>query len=255
MEIIALRLVLPPLVIALASLAQGRLGDRLGGLVVGLPLTSGTFLCLLHLSHGTEALAHGAVGMLGGQIAVVVMCVAYAAAAPRHSPAVALATALVAWVVGVAVVRALVEGVDVTAALYGLVALVALTVWPRADALEVAGPRRSAGHDLLTRVVIGSALVITLTAAVETLGSGLAGTLAAAPLVALVLSPSTHVQRGAGAVRELLGGVVRGSVGAAAFALTVIGTAQVLGGLALLAAASACLAAVGVLSRIDSLRP
>lgn len=208
METIALRLLLPPLVIAVASLAQGRLGDRLGGLVVRLPLTSGTFLCLLHLSHGPEALAHGALGML----------------------------------------------VLVTAALHVLVALAALAWWPRAEAVAMDGPGRSARHDLVVRVSIGSALVIALTAAVETLGSGLAGTLAAAPLVALVLSPSTHRQRGARAVQDLLGGVVRGSLGAAAFGLVVAGTTPHLGGLALIAATAACLAVVGPVGRLDSLR-
>lgn len=254
METIALRLLLPPLVIAVASLAQGRLGDRLGGLVVGLPLTSGTFLCLLHLSHGPEALAHGALGMLGGQVAVVAMCVTFATAAPRHSPAIALAMALVAWVVGIALVRTFTQGVLVTAALHALVALAALAWWPRAEAVAMAWPGRSARHDLVVRVAIGSALVIALTAAVETLGSGLAGTLAAAPLVVLVLSPSTHRQRGARAVQDLLGGVVRGSLGAATFGLVVPGTAPHLGGLALIAATVACLAVVGPVGRLDSLR-
>lgn len=254
METIALRLVLPPVVIAVASLAQGRLGDRLGGLVVGLPLTSGTFLCLLHLSHGPEALAHGALGMLGGQVAVVAMCMAYATAAARQSPAVALVMTLVAWVVAIALVRTFTQGVLVTAALHVLVALAALARWPRAEAVAVAGPGRSARHDLVVRVAIGSALVIALTGAVETLGSGLAGMLASAPLVALVLSPSTHRQRGARAVQDLLGGVVRGSLGAAAFGLVVAGTAHHLGGLALVAATVACLAVVAVVGRLDSLR-
>jgi hypothetical protein len=254
-ETIALRLLLPPLVIAVASLAQGRLGDRLGGLVVGLPLTSGTFLGLLHLSHGPEALAHGALGMLGGQIAVVAMCVTYATAAPRHSSAVALAMTLVAWVIGIALVRTFAQGVLVTAALHVLVALAVLAWWPRAEPVTMAGPGRSARHDLVVRVAIGSALVIALTATVETLGSGLAGTLAAAPLVALVLSPSTHRYRGARAVQDLLGGVVRGSLGAAAFGLVVACTAPHLGGLALVAATTACLAVVGLVGRLDSLRP
>lgn len=97
--------------------------------------------------------------------------------------------------------------------------------------------------------------MIALTAAVETLGSSLAGTLAAAPLVALALSPSTHAQRGARAVQDLLGGVVRGSLGAAAFGLVVACTAGHLGGLALLVAMAVCLATVALVGRVDSLRP
>lgn len=116
-----------------------------------------------------------------GQVAVVAMCVTYAIAAPRHSPALALGAALVAWVVGVAIARTLVEGVLVTASLHALVALAALAGWPRSDTADTVVPSRSARHDLLVRVAIGSGLVIALTAAVETLGSGLAGTLAAAP--------------------------------------------------------------------------
>lgn len=254
METIALRLVLPPLVIALASLAQTRLGDRLGGLVVGLPLTSGTFLGLLYLSHGPEALAHAAAGILGGQIAVVVMCVAYATAARRHSPAVALLAAVIAWTVTITLVHRLVHDALVAAVGHALLALTALSLWPKTSAREGASPQRRARHYLLVRVAIGSALVLALTAGVQSLGPALAGSLAAAPLVALALSPSTHGQRGAGAVRDLLGGVVRGSVGAAAFALVVVGSAHELGGLSIVAATAACLAVVGVLGRLDSLR-
>ena len=74
-------------------------------------------------------------------------------------------------------------------------------------------------------------------------------------LVALVLSPSTHAQRGAQAVQDLLGGVVRGSLGAAAFGLVVACTAGHLGGLALLVATAVCLATVALVGRVDSLRP
>lgn len=247
MEALTLRLLLPPLVIALASLAQARLGDRLGGLVVGLPLTSGTFLALLHVSHGSAALAHSAGGMLAGQVAVVVMACAYGWCAPRLSPAPTLLAALAAWAVTVTLVAGSPRGVIVTTTAYAVVVGLALLRWPSPAAAPADPTPRRAATDLALRVTVGSGLVIALTAGVQLLGPSLAGTLAAAPLVALVLSPSTHRQRGAGAVRDLLGGVVRGSAGAAAFAVVVVALAGPIGGLSLLAAIAACLATVGLL--------
>lgn len=246
MEALALRLVLPPLVIAGATLAQGRLGDRLGGLVVGLPLTSGTFLGLLLLSQGGSATAHAAAGMLAGQVSVVVMAATYAWLASRAEACTAIAGTVLTWAASVPVVHAVDSSVAI-GVLYVAAVLAVLLRWPTPTAAEGDPPPTvSSGQQTAIRVTLGSGLVIALTAGVQVLGPVLAGTLAAAPLVALVLTPSTHVSRGPTAVRILLKGVVLGSVGAAAFAVIVLLSAEALGGAAIGMAVLACLAVVAL---------
>ena len=249
MEALALRLVLPPLVVALASMAQRHLGDRLGGLVVGLPLTSGTFLVLLLPTHGGTSVAEAAVGMLAGQIAVIVMAVTYSGLV-RAGFAVSLLGAVTGWSLAALAVRPL-ETLLVCSLVFGVMAFAALSIWPPAHEEPASGSTHSGGREVMTRTVLASSLVIALTTGVHVLGPQLAGLLSAAPLVALVLTPSTHRERGAGAVRSLLHGVVRGSVGAAVFAVVVALTVEGLGAPALLLAGTTAIAAAAVLSSVS----
>lgn len=212
MEILALRLVLPPAIVVLASLGQRHLGDRLAGLLIGLPLTSGTYLALILPSHGPAAVSGAACGMLAGQVAVTVTALAYAWLAPRTGTAAALLVTLAVWAATVMALRPV--GGVVSAALFVLLATFALLRWPTAPPTTppmdpTSRPAVGMG-ELAQRVVLTTGLVFTLTAGTTRLGPQFAGLLAAAPLVVLILTPATHRGRGADAVRALLHGVVRG---------------------------------------------
>ncbi len=246
MEPLALRLVLPPLVVIVAGLTQRHLGDRLGGLLVGLPLTSGTFLGLVLPAHGPAAVAEAAVGVLVGQIGVIVMTASYARFV-RAGVVAALGGAIVCWAVTVVAVRP-VDGLVLGLVLFAVVAALALRTWPVSAVPELAGRTGSGAGGFAVRVLLASALVVTLTSAVHVLGAQLAGLLSAAPLVALVLTPATQRDRGEAAAGALLHGVAKGAVGAAAFALVLAVAVQGLGGIAFLAAASAGIAVAGLVS-------
>lgn len=248
-----LRLLLPPLVIAAASLGQRHLGDRFGGLLVGLPLTSGTFLGLLLPAHGPLAVADAAVGVLAGQVAVIVMTVAYARLArlARVGIAAALVGCLACWGVAIMAVRP-VTGLVLSSVIFAAVALVSLRTWPASTTSVVSRSVTAGGRELTMRVLLASALVISLTSGVDVLGPQLAGVLSAAPLVALVLTPTTHHERGEAAVVMLLHGVAKGSVSAATFALVLALSVEAMGSMAFLLATSAAAAVAALLS---TLRP
>ena len=57
---LSLKLVLTPLLIAAASLAQRKWGGLAGGLIAGLPLTSAPVSVFLALEHGPAFAAHAA---------------------------------------------------------------------------------------------------------------------------------------------------------------------------------------------------
>ena len=249
MESLALRLVLPPLVVIIASLTQRHLGDRVGGLLVGLPLTSGTFLALVLHAHGSAIVADAAVGMLAGQVAVLAMVASYVRST-RAGVLVGFLGAIAGWGLVVLAVRP-VDGLIAGLALFVTAAVLTLGTWPQSAAPEASSQSASGAGEFTIRVVLASALVVTLTGAVHALGPQLAGLLAAAPLVALVLTPATHSERGGAAAGALLHGVAKGSVGAAAFALVLALCVDSLGGIAFLAAASAGIAVAGLVSLID----
>ena len=78
-----LKLVLAPLIIAAATLVARRWGQNIGGLMVGLPLTSGPVSVFFALEQGRGFAANAAIGSLLGLIPVAVFCTGYVRNAKR----------------------------------------------------------------------------------------------------------------------------------------------------------------------------
>src|SRR5437667_2007144 len=102
---LALKLVLTPALIAIATLAGRRFGPSIGGWLVGLPFTSGPVSLFLALEQGTSFAATAAAGSIGGVSAAAVFAVAYATTARRFRWPAALAVASLAFAAAVVVLR------------------------------------------------------------------------------------------------------------------------------------------------------
>src|SRR4051812_18583887 len=92
-----LKLTLAPLLVAGATLAAQKWGPRVGGLLLGLPLTTGPVFLFLAIEHGPHFAAGVAVGILLGLIGLA--AVAYAAASRGTGWVASLASATVAFFV------------------------------------------------------------------------------------------------------------------------------------------------------------
>ena len=208
--VLALKLVLTPTIVVVSTLAGRRFGRVASGWFVGLPLTSGPIAAFFAVEHGKRFAAHAAVGSLGGAIAEVAFCIAYAATARRHGWRGAVLAASAAFAVAATALRLLALGpraVDVVPlAAAAVVALVASTwlvphVPPRGD--EDVLPSR---WDLPIRAVVATAFLLLLTGLATVLGPSLAGVLAVYPLYSVVLAAFAHAHAGeAGAVQILRG--------------------------------------------------
>src|SRR5437660_7624019 len=84
-----LKVVVTPVLIAIATLAGRRWGDRLSGWLVGLPLTSGPVVFFLAIDQGNGFATRAALAVLLGTISQAAFAVAYARAAVRGGWAVA----------------------------------------------------------------------------------------------------------------------------------------------------------------------
>src|SRR5438445_13039399 len=73
-----LKLVVTPVLIAGATLAGRRWGDRLSGWLVGLPLTSGPVVFFLAIDEGSRFATTAALAVLPGTISQAAFAVAYA---------------------------------------------------------------------------------------------------------------------------------------------------------------------------------
>jgi hypothetical protein len=78
MGLILSKLVLPPVLILLASLAARRWGDAVGGWLVGLPLTTGPVVAFLAIEYGPEFAVRAADGSVVGAAGQAVFSVGYA---------------------------------------------------------------------------------------------------------------------------------------------------------------------------------
>lgn len=213
---VALRVAVASLLVGAASLAGQRWGDRVGGWLVALPLTSGPVAFILAVDHGLVFAGEAAIGMMAGSISQLAFALAFRMRAAHGWAAglVAGAVAFAAMTVGLAAAHwsALATGAAVTAAL-GMGILVVRR--------QSAGVLRTHGHpnaadpaagrvDIPLRMVVASGVVLVVTTLAPVLGSHLAGLVSPFPVVAAIMAVFTHRAGGAAASRATLDGLVLG---------------------------------------------
>jgi hypothetical protein len=223
--ILALKLVLTPALIAVATLVGRRFGPSIGGWLVGLPFTSGPVSFFLALEQGTSFAATAAAGSVAGVAASAVFAIAYAAMARRSGWPASLAVASLAFAAAVVGLHAMPLGSGLPIPLLALyaggvaAALIGIRLIPPPSALEQAPePPR---WDLPLRMVVATGLVIAITGAAPLLGPQLSGLLTTYPVYAGVLAVFAHAQRGGGAAAQVVRGLCYGIIAFATFFLAI----------------------------------
>jgi hypothetical protein len=241
--ILALKLVLTPALIAVATLVGRRFGPSISGWLVGLPFTSGPVSFFLALEQGTSFAAAAAAGSIAGVAASAVFAVAYAAMARRFAWPASLAVASVAFAAAAAALRTLPLGSDLPFPLLALyaggvaAAIIAIRLIPAPGPLtEAPVPPR---WDLPVRMVVATALVIGITSAAPILGAQLSGLVTTYPVYAGVLAVFAHGQRGGAAAAQVVRGLCYGIIAFATFFLAVGALVERAGILPAFAAAAA----------------
>jgi hypothetical protein len=223
--IIALKLVLTPALIAVATLVGRRFGPSISGWLVGLPLTSGPVSLFLALEQGTAFASSAAAGSIAGVAASAVFALAYAGIARRFGWPASLAVASLAFAVAAVGLQALPLGSGLPFPLLALyaggvaAALIGVRLIPAPGALERAPePPR---WDLPLRMGIATALVIAITSAAPLLGPQMSGLLTTYPIYAGVLAVFAHAQRGGAAATQVVRGLCYGIIAFATFFLAI----------------------------------
>jgi hypothetical protein len=225
--IIALKLLITPVLIAMVSLAGRRWGPAVSGLLIGLPLTSGPISFILARQYGTAFAVQAATGTILGQASMCLFALAFSRAAQRMKwPFCAVLSLIVFFSATVVWTRVPPRLLLAFGILMGLIATVLLLL-PRIPA--AAGVARLPKWDLPARMVVATLFVLALTTAAGALGPQLSGLLSPIPVFGLVLAAFTQHQSGPGAVTRLLRGVVLGSWAFGAFFLVVGGRLPTLG--------------------------
>ena len=223
--ILALKLVLTPALIAVATLIGRRFGPSISGWLVGLPFTSGPVSLFLALEQGTGFAAAAAAGSIGGVAASAVFAIAYAAMARRFAWPASLGIASLAFAVAVTALRTMPLGSGLPLPLLALyaggvgAAILGIRLIPPPRALDEApAPPR---WDLPVRMAVATTLVVVITSAAPLLGPQLSGLLTTYPVYAGVLAVFAHAQRGGDAATQVVRGLCYGIIAFATFFLAV----------------------------------
>ena len=215
-DMLAFKLVVTPLLLLVATLTIRRWGESVGGLLIGLPLTSGPISLFLAIEHGPQFAANATIGSLIATVAQVVFCLVYCWQA-RHGWGRALMSACLAFAACAAVLRWL------DAAAWGLVAigLVGMTLTLQIVPARLASSSKvpTPWWDVPSRMALIAALVLGVTMGAPFMGPGVSGVLASFPFMATILAVFAHRSSGPVAGQQVLRGMVVGLYGFAVFFL------------------------------------
>jgi hypothetical protein len=217
--VLLLKLVVTPVLVAVATLVARRWGPGVGGWLAGFPLTSAPVSIFLALEQGPAFAAGAAVGTLLGLAALAVCCLVYGRVARHMGWIGSTAAGLGAFVASIALLSRITESLATAFLLVCatlVVAALALPATSRGGAGVQAPP-----WDLPARMIVATGVVLTLTAAATHLGPTLSGLLSPVPVFLLVLAIFAQRTEGADAsIRVMMGGII-GSFAFATFFLIV----------------------------------
>jgi hypothetical protein len=243
-----LKVVVTPALIAAATLAGRRWGDRLSGWLVGLPFTSGPVVFFLAIDQGSGFATAAALAVLLGTISQAAFAVAYARAAVRTGWAAAtLAACAVFALATIGFQHVSVSALPAFALVTASLILGTILMPSRRPANERVPASR---WDLPLRMLVATGLVLLLTGIAPTIGAHLTGLLSPFPVYAGVLAIFAHRQSGGDAANNVLKGLLLGLFAFGAFFLLLaIGLSRLGIGLAFLIATVTALTIQGLTLR------
>lgn len=213
------KLVLTPLIVAMVTLVARRWGESIGGLLIGLPLTSGPVSIFLALEQSRHFAAGAANSAMLGLIPVTAFYIAYVRSAvrfPWYLSALFGITLYAAVVMGISILPI---GTWLTTIIVPLILFVGMLSLGRrvAGGMSVSPP----WWDLPSRMVLATALLLLITTGASMLGPVWSGLLSPFPIFTFVMVTFSHRQGGASAARRFIQGVSLGLFSYVAFFLVV----------------------------------
>ena len=191
-----LKLLLTPLIIITATLVARRWGERIGGLMIGLPLTSAPVSVFFAIEQGHRFASNAARGSMLGLIPVAAFCVDMCAArvdCPGIAAAGSSSALYLVTVWGMSTVSP--PWLDPSDGRTGLG--LALFLTGKQD--SQVRPSPSPWWDLPMRILIATAILILITTAAGSMGPKWSGLLSPFPIFTFVMVTFAHSQGGSAA--------------------------------------------------------
>jgi hypothetical protein len=214
-----LKIAVPPILVALMSLAARRWGPTVGGLLMGLPWMTGPVLFFLGLDKGGEFAVAACAGIQLGVVCICAFMLSYAGVSLLAAWPFCLAAATVAfWVVGGIVHSEPIALIPAAAAaLACIIGTYYLLPWPRTPAVPAPLP----WWDIPARMGTTFLLVAIIMLSADRLGPQLSGLVSTYPVILIVVGCFTHQQWGVEAVWRVQRGLTVSLTNFIAFFLVV----------------------------------
>lgn len=214
MDLIFFKLIVTPLLLLVASMAIRRWGEAVGGLLVGLPLTSGPISVFLALEHGPAFAVQATSGSLTATVAQAGFCLSYCRLA-----SFGWGVALVGACASFAIIASCLQWSALPQTGLFFMAILAVTIalylTPKTTlkSRKLVSPR----WDLPARMVLIASLVVGVTLLAPYVGPGTSGVLASFPFMATILAVFSHRMIGHTAAQQVMRGMLAGLLSFAAF--------------------------------------
>jgi hypothetical protein len=219
MLVFLLKVAVPPVLVAIMSLAARRWGPTIGGLLLGIPWMTGPVLAFLSLDKGVPFAVGACVGIELGVVCISAFMLVYGLATAIAPWPVCLAGAIAAF----AAVAWAFQGVElalIPAAVAGAASLVVaylLMPKPTTSAFPAALP----WWDIPMRMLATFVLVAIIMLSADFMGPRLSGIVSTYPAMLTVIGTFTHHQWGRDPVRRVLRGLTLSLFGFVAFFVVV----------------------------------
>jgi hypothetical protein len=214
-----LKLILTPLIIVAATLVSRHWGERVGGLMIGLPLTSGPVSIFFAIEQGRAYAAGAAKGSILGLVPVAAFCAVYALSSRRFSWYKSSTFGIGAYFLAVWLASLAVPTLGIEVFLVPAVLWVALVILGKPDHVE--RTINPLWWDLPMRMIMATTLLVLITTLAGTLGPKWGGLLSPFPIFTFIMVTFAHSMGGPGAARQLMRGVLLGLFSYMAFFIIV----------------------------------
>jgi len=227
MMLFLLKIAVPPVLVAVMSLAARLWGPTVGGLLMGLPWMTGPVLFFLTLDRGTAFGVEACIGIELGVVCIGAYLLAYGRATAFAAWPLCLAAALVAFLAA----AWLAQSLDWTLAAAAVLAAFALVVTylllppPAASAPLAALPWWDIPMRMLATLVLVAAIVLSA----DLLGPRLSGIISTFPTIVTVVGSFTYHQWGRDAVLRMLRSLTLSMLAFVAFFMVVGATMPAVG--------------------------
>lgn len=212
-----LKLILAPLIIITATMITRKWGEAIGGLIIGLPLTSAPVSIFFAIEQGRQFAASAAKAAMLGLIPVAVFCAGYSLSSRRWNWVVSALTGISLYLVTVWGMASVNPNLETVALLVPCALAGALLIAGKQPADHPKMP--SPWWDLPLRVLVAAALLIGITTAADALGPIWSGLLSPFPIFTFVMATFSQHQGGPGAAWRVIRGVLTGLFSYTAFFL------------------------------------